>query len=271
MGERGSAKPVSRISATFKRLRWEKEAAFIPYVPVGYPSLEVTRQLVPLIGRQGADLVEIGVLFSDQLAPDTRVDRASDAALLADCLSVAADARRANEVPLVLTSPYDPIREYGLETLVADCAAAGVDGLFVPDLPINRAGDLKMACAAVGVDLIFFLHPGNADEHIRRVAEMASGFIYCLSLDEFADGGSNQGPEARDLVDRIRQHTNLPLVVGFSPNIPELIAEAAQLAEGVRVVTAVYRLMKYLPEEEILYGVGEFIRQMKAATKKVEG
>jgi tryptophan synthase alpha chain len=263
---------VSRIPATFKRLRWEKEAAFIPYVPVGYPSLEVTRQLVPLIARQGADLVEIAAPSRDDWQlQDTIVQRASEAALLADCLSVATDARRANEVPLVLTSSYAPICEYGLEHIAADCATAGVDGLLVPNLPLDEASDLKAACAAVGLDLIFLLQPDSTDDYIRNVVEMASGYIYCESFSGLGIIRAPQRSEQPDIIGRVRQHTNLPLVVGFATSTVEQVAQSAQYADGVRVVSALESLIASLPEEEVLYSVGEFIREIKAVTKKVEG
>jgi tryptophan synthase alpha chain len=262
---------VSRIPATFKRLRWEKEAAFIPYVPVGYPSLEVTRQLVPLIARQGADLIEIGAPLRDvSLLQDTREQRGSNAALLADCLSVAADSRRANEVPLVLTSKYGPIGEYGLARIADDCAAAGVDGLLVTDLPLDEARGLKAACAAVGVDLIFQLRSGSTDDYISRAIELASGYIYCDNFREWAVAGAPKEIEQPAIVERVRQYTNLPLVVGFGTATVEQLSQAAQYADGVKVVTALEGLISSLPEDEVLYGVGEFIREMKGATKKAE-
>ncbi len=262
---------TSRIAATFKRLRWEKEAALMPYVTVGYPSLDVTRQLVPLMARQGADLIELGVPFSDPLADGATIQRASHAALqngvsLADCISVAADSRRANEVPIVLMSYYNPLHKYGLDRLVEDCAAAGVDGLIVPDLPPDEAGDLKAACMSQGLDLIFLVAPTSTDERIRRVAEMASGFIYCVSLTGVTGARTDLGQGYSDLIARVRAHTNLPLVVGFGISTPEQVAQVTRHADGAIVASALINLIESLPEEEVLYSVGEFIREMKEAT-----
>ncbi len=249
----------------------------MPYLTVGYPSLDVTRQLVPLMARQGADLIELGVPFSDPLADGATIQRASYAALqngvsLADCLSVAANARRANEIPLVLMSYYNPLYKYGLERLASDCVEAGVDGLIVPDLPPDEAGDLKDACAATGIDLIFLIAPTSTDERIRRVAAMASGFIYCVSLTGVTGARSNLGQDYSDLVARVRQHTNLPLVVGFGVSTPEHVAQVTQHADGAIVASALINLIESLPEDEVLYSVGEFVREMKAATvREVKG
>src|SRR5437868_939505 len=139
---------MSRIEGTFRRLGKANEAALMPYVTVGYTSLELTRRILPIMARQGADLIELGIPFSEPLADGATVQRASHAALeagvtVADCMSVAAEARRSNEVPLVFMSYYNPIHRYGLERFAQDAAAAGVDGLIVPDLPPEEAGEIK--------------------------------------------------------------------------------------------------------------------------------
>jgi tryptophan synthase alpha chain len=264
---------MGRISATFKRLRWEKEAALVPSLIVGYPSLDVTRQLVPLMARQGADLIELRVPFIDPLAGDAAMQRASHAALqngvsLADCLGVAADSRRANEIPLVLTSYYKPLDTYGLGRIADDCAAAGVDGLIVPDLPLEEADDLKAACISAGVDLIFMIAPDSTDEHIRRVTEMATGFIYYIFTTDISGARPHLDQEHNELVTRIRQHTSLPLVISSGVNTPEQVAQVTQQADGALVGSALLNLIESLPEEEVLYSVGEFIREMKAATNR---
>src|SRR5437660_3412772 len=150
---------MGRIEITFKRLERANEAALIPYLTVGYPSLDVTRQLVPVLARQGADLIELGVPFSDPLADGATVQRASHAALvqgvtLADCLDVAAEVRHAHEVPLILMSYYNPIFKYGLRKFVTGCLSCGVDGLIIPDLPPEEAGELYTECKQAGIDLI---------------------------------------------------------------------------------------------------------------------
>lgn len=263
---------MSRIASAFRRLHKLNETALIPYVTVGYPSLDITRQLLPVIGRQGADLIELGVPFSDPMADGATVQRASHAALengvsLADCLSVAADARRTNEIPLLFMSYYNPIHAYGLEKLAAGCAASGVDGLIVPDLPPEEAGELRAACQASGIDLIFLVAPTSTEERLQKVAEMASGFIYCVSLTGVTGARSQIGPGVDDLVARVRKYTDLPLAVGFGISTPEQVAEVTRFADAAVVGSSLINLIESSPEDEILLAVSDYVRSLKEATR----
>lgn len=264
---------MSRIPSTFRRLKKAGEAALIPYVTVGYTSLGLTRQLLPIIARQGADLIELGIPFSDPMADGATVQRASHAALelgvtVADCLSVATEARRSNEVPLLFMSYYNPIHQYGLAHFAADAASAGVDGLIIPDLPPEEAEEIKAECDAVGIDLIFLVAPTSTDERIRRVASMASGFIYCVSLVGVTGVRSEMGTSAEDLVARVRQFTDLPLVVGFGISRPEQVARIASIADGAVVGSALVNLIESHPEDEVILEVSEYIRTLKEACKR---
>lgn len=266
---------MGRIAMTFRRLKKANEAALVPYVTVGYPSLKVTRQLVPVLARQGADLIELGVPFSDPLADGATVQRASHAALangitLADCFLVASEARRQNEVPLLFMSYYNPIYRHGVERFAAECAASGVDGLIVPDLPPEEAGDLKAACVAENIDLIFLLAPTSTEERIRRVAEMASGFIYCVSLVGVTGARAELSSGIGDLLERVRHHTDLPLVVGFGLSTPDHVRVVSKIADGAVVASALINLIETLPEDEILLGASEFVRELKEATVRGE-
>lgn len=264
---------MSRIAATFRRLKKANEAALIPYVTVGYPSLDITRQLVPIMARQGADLIEMGVPFSDPMADGATVQRSSEGALaqgvtLTDCLSVAAEARRANDVPLLFMTYYNPVLRYGLERFVQDCAQSGVDGLIVPDLPPDEAADLKAQCDGAGVDLIFLVAPTSTDDRLKRVAEMASGFIYCVSLVGVTGARTELSEGIDEMLARVRQYTDLPLVVGFGISTPEHVARVSQHADGAVVASALINLMESLPEDEVILGVSEFVRDLKAGTSR---
>jgi tryptophan synthase alpha chain len=265
---------MSRIDTTFRRLRKSGEIALIPYLTVGYPTLELTRQLLPVIGRQGADLIELGIPFSDPLADGATVQRAYHAALengvtVANCLAVASEARRSNEVPLLFMTYYNPVHTYGLERFAADCAAAGIDGLIIPDLPPEEAAPIKAACEGVGIDLIFLLAPTSTDERIIMVCEMASGFIYCVSLTGVTGARSDLGDSAGDLVARVRQHTDLPLVVGFGIGTPEQVAQVSRIADGAVVGSALINLLESHPPDEpmeIMMEAADYIRALKEAT-----
>jgi tryptophan synthase alpha chain len=263
---------MGRIASAFKRLRKVNEAALIPYVTLGLYSLDITRQLVPVIARQGADLIELGTSFSDPADDGAPIDDASDAALetkvtLAECLSLAAEARRANEIPLLFMGYYSTIQKYGLEPFASDSAASGVDGVIVPDLDPEEAGDLKSACESAGIDLIFVVSSLDSDSHLQQVAEMASGFIYCVSH-KGATWGHAALEEAAAFVSRMRRFTDLPLALSFGAGTPEQVAQVAALADGVAGVHALYRISDELPEEEVMLGVADYVRALKEATAK---
>jgi tryptophan synthase alpha chain len=267
---------MGRIAGTFRRLKKANEAALLAYVTVGYPSLDLTRRLLPIIARQGADLIELGVPFSDPMADGATVQRASHAALeqgvsLHDCLTVAAEARRTNEVPLLFMSYYNPILKYGLDEFVRDCAASGVDGLIIPDLPPEEAMDLKSACESQGIDLIFLVAPTSTDARLRKVAEIASGFIYCVSLTGVTGARSEVGEGVEAMLARVRSHTDLPLVVGFGISKPEHVARVSQVADGAVVGSALINVIESHPDEdEVILSVSEYVRDLKAATRKAQ-
>ncbi|HEX8220698.1 MAG TPA: tryptophan synthase subunit alpha [Chloroflexia bacterium] len=265
---------MGRIANTFRRLKKANEAALVAYVTVGYPSLDLTRRLVPIIGRQGADLIELGVPFSDPMADGATVQRASHAALeqgvsLSDCLSVAAEARRTNEVPLVFMSYYNPILKYGVEAFALDCAASGVDGLIIPDLPPEEAGELKQACDGAGIDLVFLVAPTSTDERLRKVAEMASGFVYCVALTGVTGARSEMGEGVEAMLERVREHIDLPLVVGFGISKPEHVARVSRVADGAVVGSALVNVIESHPDEdEVILSVSEYVRDLKEGTRR---
>lgn len=261
---------MSRIGLTFRRLQKANEAALIPYLTVGYPSLDITRRLLPVLARQGADLIELGVPFSDPLAGAT-IQRAGLAALqqsvtLADCLAVAAEARRTNEIPLVLMSHYNPLLKHGPQAFAEEAAASGIDGVIVPDLPAEEANELREACAGVGVDLIFLVTTASADERLERVASVASGFIYCVSVEGATGERWEPGPEMAVLVQRIRRYTELPLAVGSGISTPEQVAEVSRFADGAIVASALINQIESLPEDDLITGASDFLRNLKEAT-----
>ncbi len=242
---------MGRIASTFKRLGKVNEIALIPRVLAGYPSLETTRQLVPIMARQGADLVE--------LETGVTVD---------SCLTIAAEARRANEIPLLFRSRYDSILAYGLNEFTAACAASGVDGLVVPDLPIEAAGEVQSVCQSAGLDLIFLAVSSMDDGYLGGLDETATGFIYCTSLSGVTGDRSELGPDAVQLVERVRQFTDLPLVVDFDISTSRQVAQIAHFADGAAVASAIISAMEGLSEDEIILGVADLVREWKEATVK---
>jgi tryptophan synthase alpha chain len=178
---------VSRIAATFDRLRAQRRLALIAYLTVGYPRLDVTPSLVQAAAESGADAVELGIPFSDPLADGRTIQAASQLALkggmtVARALEAARAARKTTEVPLLFMTYLNPILAFGLERFCRAASQAGVDGLIVPDLPPAESADLRRAADACQLDLVFFVAPTSSEAGIAAACRAATGFIYCIAV-----------------------------------------------------------------------------------------
>jgi tryptophan synthase alpha chain len=217
---------------------------------MGYPDTESALSLVPAISAAGADLIELGVPFSDPLADGATIQAASQRALtngmtLARCLDQAAALRRAGvEIPFVMMGYYNPIYQYGVEHFAAQAAAAGVDGAIVPDLPPEEADRMLNAFEAHGLDLIFLLAPTSDAERIALVARRARGFLYLVSLVGVTGARDRVADRLGDFVARVRAATDTPLAVGFGISTPDQAAQVAQLADGVIVGSALIKALE---------------------------
>jgi len=234
---------MSRISATFTQLRAAGRRAFIPFVVAGDPDLAATEAAARALVRAGADLLEIGVPFSDPIADGPVNQRAAHRALLrgvtlADVLDLAHRLRPEVTVPVVLLSYFNPILRYGLDRFCADAASSGVDGVVVPDLPPEEADGLIASARPAGVDTIFLLAPTSTDERIRVVAERSTGFVYCVSLTGVTGVRGRLSADLSGLIARIKRLTSTPVCVGFGVSTPEQAREVARLADGVIVGSA---------------------------------
>ncbi len=238
---------MSTIERTFARLRAEGRAALMPFLTMGFPERDSALELVPAVVEGGADLVELGVPFSDPLADGATIQAASQRALengmtLALCLEQAAALRaRGITVPFVLMGYYNPILQMGEAQFAERAAAAGIQGVIVPDLPPEEAGALHEALRRHGLDLIFLLAPTSDEERVRLVAQRASGFIYLVSLTGVTGARDRLPPGLEAFVARVRRATSLPLAVGFGISRPEHVAQVARVADGVIVGSALIR------------------------------
>lgn len=238
---------VERIQRTFAKLKAKKQAAFMPYHAMGYPNRAISLEVVKALADAGADLFEIGIPHSDPLADGPTVQAATDAAIrggttVADCLAMMRELREAGvEQPFCAMSYYNPILAYGEERFVRDAAAAGVDGLIVPDLPPGESVKLEPACKEAGLALVYFLAPTSTEARIRAVATHASGFIYLVSITGITGARADLPPDLVEFVQRVRAHTNLPLAVGFGISNQSQAAQVAGIADGVIVGSALVR------------------------------
>jgi tryptophan synthase alpha chain len=235
---------MNQIAATFGLLRHSGRAALMPYLTMGYPKLESALTLVPTLVEAGADLIELGVPFSDPLADGATIQAASQQALrngmtLALCLQQAAALRGQGVlVPLVLMGYYNPLLQMGLADFARRAAHAGIDGVIVPDLPPEEAEGLQSALRAEEIDLVFLLAPTSDEHRVREVARQGSGFLYLVSLTGVTGARSDLPSELEELVARVRSATDLPLAVGFGISTPAHVARVARVADGVIVGSA---------------------------------
>lgn len=245
---------MNRISATFQHLRQANRAALIPYLTLGYPHRDSALDLVPALLEAGADLIELGVPFSDPLADGATIQATSQQALrngMTPALAleqVAALRRRGVTAPLALMGYYNAWLQMGLADFARAAAQAGADGVIIPDLPPEEAAPLRAALAPYGLAHILLLAPTADEERIRRVAAASQGFLYLVSLTGVTGARDRLPPDLEAFVARVRPHTTLPLAVGFGIARPEHAAQVARLADGVIVGSALLQAIAQAPD-----------------------
>jgi tryptophan synthase alpha chain len=270
----GSTSPNStktRISRLFERLRARGERALIAYLTAGDPSLERTVSLVEALERGGADLIELGVPFSDPIADGPVIQRACQRALqagtsLARVFDVARRIRQRSEIPLLLFSYLNPVLRYGFEAAARDAVAAGVDGFLLTDLSVEEASAYTPILRSAGLDTVFLAAPTSTDARLRLVAQHCTGFVYLVSRTGVTGERDALSGQLEPLVQRLRRVTTLPLAVGFGIARPDQAAAAARLADGVVVGSAFVRLIEELEGcPDLERRLEEFARQLKQA------
>ena len=238
-----------RVARAFANARAQGRCAFIPYITAGDPDLARTRSIARALAGAGADLLEIGVPFSDPIADGPVNQRASERALrrgvtLRSCLEMTGRLRADGAPPLVLFTYYNPIHRMGLESFAGAAASSGVDGVLVTDLPPEEADDLKNALLPHGIDLIFLLSPTTSRERLEEVARRGSGFLYYISRTGVTGAREDLPPGLEEQVRAARQVSSLPIAVGFGISRPEQARSIAAFADGVVVGSALMALIE---------------------------
>lgn len=266
---------MNRIDQTFQQLRAKGEKALIPYIMAGDPSLERTAELVIVLERNGADLIELGVPFSDPIADGPVIQRADARSLkskttLKDILALVSDLRQRHHVgiPIILMTYYNPVLKFGEARFVKEASAAGVDGVIFPDLPPEEAAGLLGPARRTGLDIVFLLAPTSTPERIRKAVSVSTGFLYYVSLTGIT-GASLQGTGTVETqLKRIRRSTALPIAVGFGISTPEQASAVARSADGIIVGSAIVRIIEQHSESpDLAAAVGKFVAELKKAVK----
>jgi tryptophan synthase alpha chain len=260
---------VTRIDQVFKWLKAKGEGALIPFITAGDPDLATTRALALEMAARGADLLELGIPFSDPLADGPTIQAASNRAVrmgvhLQEVLQVAGAVRRETEIPLILMGYYNPILQYGLERTAQEAAAQGVDGFIIPDLPPEEAGPWRAAAAQAGVAAIFLASPTSGDERIKRMGRLTRGFLYYVSVTGITGARRELPPELLAALRQVRSLVKCPLAVGFGISTPEQVAWLAPYVDGVVVGSAIVQRVARLKGRELIKEVGDFIAALKA-------
>jgi tryptophan synthase alpha chain len=263
---------MKRIEQVLRRLKAKGEKALIPYITAGDPDLETSRRLALTLADRGADLLELGIPFSDPLADGPTIQAASLRALkggvhLQDVLSLAGEIRQERDLPLVLMGYYNPIFQYGLERTAKEAARRGVDGFIIPDLPAEEAEAWRQAALAAGVAPIFLAAPTSGPERIRRLGKLTRGFLYYVSITGITGARRELPPELVAALQEVRTLVNCPVAVGFGISTPEQVAWLAPYVDGVVVGSAIVERVARLQGEALLQNIGDFVAALKEPLK----
>lgn len=257
-----------RLDKALQMMRDSGKTGVVPYVTVGFPTVEDTLAIVPALEKAGATLIELGVPYSDPLAEGPTIQSASYTALKAGmtmhkCIETARQLREAGvTVPLIFMGYYNPVLNYGIEAYAKDCAAAGVDGFIIPDLPVDEAGPFHDACKAEGLALIPLLAPTSTDERIALGAAAADGFVYCVSVAGVTGARAELPVTLPDFVARVRSHTTLPVAVGFGISERAHVEAVGLVADAAVVGSALINVIDSAPAGERAERAAAFIKTL---------
>lgn len=261
---------MSRIADTFQALKQAGRTAIMPYLMTGFPERESVLELMPALEAAGADLFELGVPFSDPLADGATIQRAGEQALrngvrVSYCLeTVAAVRAKGVKAPIVMMGYYNPFLQYGIERLVREASEVGVDGLIVPDLPPEEGLELQAICQKYGLDLIRFITPTTTEERMVEVGQIASGFIYCVSVNGVTGARTELWEGLPNFLQTVRSHTSVPLVVGFGISTAAHVQQVGQNADGAIVASALVNVLDRAAPEQRVEAAVEYIRSLRA-------
>ncbi len=239
---------MSRITKTFTGLKKAKRKALIPYIMAGDPSLEATKNLVIELEEAGADIIELGVPFSDPLADGPTIQKASERSLqqgttLRKVLALVKQIRKDSEIPLILMTYFNPVFKFGIEPFIKQAVNAGVDGVIIPDLIPDEAADFTILAKKHKLDTIFLLAPTSTPERINKVAKASTGFIYFVSITGITGSSLSISKTMKKTLHSIKNISSKPVAVGFGISNPDEASKVSKLADGVIIGSAIVKLI----------------------------
>lgn len=267
---------MTRIKSTFDHLRARGEHAFMPFVTCGDPDMATTRDLLLAYVEAGADIIEIGIPFTDPLADGPTIQRASERALAAgasmeSALEMIANVRQKVDVPLVPMTYVNPVYQIGYEKFAKLCREAGADAVIISDLPPEEGAEWSAAAAAQKVDTVYLLAPTSDDERVETVAKATTGFIYAVARMGVTGARSDMPPEIGDLIERIRTHSETPVCAGFGFSSPAQIRATCEntLVDGIVVASALIDRFEKTSGSatDRIAAAAQLARELKDATK----
>lgn len=266
-------KKKSRLTEAFEQAGSRNEKALITFITAGDPGLRSSADIVLELEKAGADIIELGIPFSDPMADGPTIQASSERAVgkgitVASVLRLLRVVRAKSSVPVVLFGYYNPIYKYGLKRFARDAKKAGADGVLVVDLPPEESGDLNAELDKVGVDLIYLLTPTSDAARIRMVTERAGGFIYYVSLTGVTGAGGMGLADVASNVKKVKRHTDLPVAVGFGISTPSDVRRISRFADGVVVGSAIINVIaKNLGQKRLPQRVGRFVSALKKSAR----
>jgi tryptophan synthase alpha chain len=262
---------MSRIEATFEKLKLHKRKALIPFFTAGDPDPALTVPLLHALVEAGADIIELGVPFSDPMADGPTIQRASERALkhhvgLHHVLDMVAEFRRSNaETPIVLMGYGNPIEAMGWETFARRCAETGVDGVLTVDFPPEESHEAFAHLTRHGIDPIFLLAPTSTDARVARVAKQARGYVYYVSLKGVTGAGNLDLAAIEQKIPQLRKHIQLPIGIGFGIRDAATALAVAKLCDGVVVGSRIVQEIENSAEQNVIANVGNLVRELRHA------
>jgi tryptophan synthase alpha chain len=261
---------MTQIGEKFEQLQALGRKAFIPYITAGDPDLATTEALLLALADAGADIIELGVPFSDPMADGPVIQRASERALknpigVADILTIVERVRQRSDVPLMLFSYFNPLLQFARENIGAKLRAAGIDGVLVTDLIPEEADAWVEEMRQAELDTIFLAAPTSTDERLKLIAQYSTGFVYVVARTGVTGMRESVATEVRSLVERVRQQTRLPVAVGFGISRPEHVQEVWRYADGAVVGTRlVLEIEKNLGSPQLVERVRQLVAELKS-------